>query len=439
MVAATTSTAAPTGCSRASSRATASTFTYVDARDPAERRGRAASRARAWSGWRRRPTRCCSSWTSPPSAELPHERGALLAVDNTFASPYFQRPLELGADIVVHSTTKYLGGHSDVVGGAVVDDDEAIYERPRSSIQNAVGGVPGPFDAWLVLRGIKTLAVRMREHERNARAVARVPGGRTRRVERVHYPGLPTHPQHELARRQMRGFGGMISFASRAAGRARASACCAARACSRWPRAWAASSRSIEPPGDHDPRLHPGRASASAAASPTAWCASRSASRTRTTCWRICGRRWRHGVRANFAGEKLRQSGADKMPRNPLQCPYRLPERSLVSLLAISTSLTIRGAELGRQAGKETRMHILFEEESAATVEELLAQEHETAGWDSVPAVIGDVIRALRDEIRQHVADEAMARRMEHRLLLLESLTTAQAGGSTLWGTAPRG
>jgi cystathionine gamma-lyase len=143
-------------------------------------------------------------------ADVAHARGALLAVDNTFATPYFQRPLALGADIVVHSATKYLGGHSDTISGVLVTDREDLRQR-LAFLQNAVGGVPGPMDAWLVLRGLKTLAVRMREHERNAIAVARYLKGHPA-VEHVHYPGLPDHPQHALARRQMQGFGGMVSF-----------------------------------------------------------------------------------------------------------------------------------------------------------------------------------------------------------------------------------
>lgn len=141
-------------------------------------------------------------------AELAHARGALLAVDNTFASPYLQRPIELGADIVVHSTTKYLAGHSDVIGGAVIGPKSLL--EPIAFYQNAAGGVPGPFDSWLVLRGIKTLAVRMEKHCANASELARWlaahPG-----VERVYYPGLPEHPNHDVARRQMRDFGGMLS------------------------------------------------------------------------------------------------------------------------------------------------------------------------------------------------------------------------------------
>jgi cystathionine beta-lyase/cystathionine gamma-synthase len=141
-------------------------------------------------------------------AELTHRAGALLAVDNTFASPYLQRPLELGADLVVHSTTKYLGGHSDVIGGAVIGSRSAL--EPIAFYQNAAGSVPSPFDAWLVLRGIKTLAVRMERHCANAQRIAAWLAERAD-VERVYYPGLPTHLNHEVARRQMRDFGGMIS------------------------------------------------------------------------------------------------------------------------------------------------------------------------------------------------------------------------------------
>ncbi len=144
-------------------------------------------------------------------AEVAHQRGIVVAVDNTFASPYCQRPLDLGADVVHYSTTKYLGGHSDVVGGALVTSDEALAERLRF-LQNAVGGVPGPFDSWLVLRGVKTLALRMRQHSSNAMEVGCYLE-RHRKVKRVYYPGLESHPQHDLARRQMvGGFGGMLSF-----------------------------------------------------------------------------------------------------------------------------------------------------------------------------------------------------------------------------------
>jgi len=143
-------------------------------------------------------------------SKLAHARQALLVADNTFMSPYFQRPLSLGADIVVHSATKYLGGHSDVIGGTLVVNRDDIFER-LAFLQNAVGGVPGPMDAWLVLRGLKTLAIRMREHDRNARLVAAFLSEHPK-VARVFYPGLPKNPQRELAQRQMSGFGGMISF-----------------------------------------------------------------------------------------------------------------------------------------------------------------------------------------------------------------------------------
>jgi cystathionine beta-lyase/cystathionine gamma-synthase len=144
------------------------------------------------------------------AAAATHEAGAILAVDNTFASPYLQQPLALGADVVVHSTTKYLGGHSDVIGGCVGTSDEVLADRLRF-LQKSLGAVPGPFDAWLVLRGIKTLAVRMRQHCENARAIADFLDGHSA-VERVLYPGLPGHPGHDVARSQMRDFGGMVSF-----------------------------------------------------------------------------------------------------------------------------------------------------------------------------------------------------------------------------------
>ena len=149
------------------------------------------------------------------AAEAAHAAGALLVVDNTFATPYLQRPIELGADVVVHSTTKYLGGHSDVVGGFAATSDPTIAER-LYFLQKSLGAVPGPFDSWLVLRGIKTLALRMRKHCENATAVATFLS-RHPRVERVFYPGLPTHPGHAIAARQMRDFGGMVSFLAESA------------------------------------------------------------------------------------------------------------------------------------------------------------------------------------------------------------------------------
>jgi cystathionine gamma-lyase len=142
-------------------------------------------------------------------AELAHRAGALLAVDNTFASPYLQQPVRLGADLVVHSTTKYLGGHSDIVGGAVIGRKELL--QPIAFYQNAAGGVPGPFDAWLTLRGLKTLSVRMERHCENARRLA-VWLAEQPQVQRVYYPGLSSHPGHEVACRQMRDFGGMMSI-----------------------------------------------------------------------------------------------------------------------------------------------------------------------------------------------------------------------------------
>ena len=143
-------------------------------------------------------------------SSLARSRGALCAVDNTFMSPYFQNPLELGADIVVHSATKFLNGHSDMVGGIVVTNDVDVADKLRF-IQNAVGAVPGPFDCWLALRGTKTLALRMRQHEANARFLAAYLS-RHPAVVKIYYPGLESHPEHDLAKRQARGFGGIVSI-----------------------------------------------------------------------------------------------------------------------------------------------------------------------------------------------------------------------------------
>lgn len=143
-------------------------------------------------------------------AQVAREAGARLVVDNTFASPYLQQPMELGADAVVHSTTKYLGGHSDVVGGAVVTSDEGLADQ-IAFLQNSAGAVPGPFDAWLTLRGAKTLAVRMERHSTNAERIVAALDEHPK-VSRVFYPGLPAHPGHEVAAKQMRQFGGMVSF-----------------------------------------------------------------------------------------------------------------------------------------------------------------------------------------------------------------------------------
>jgi cystathionine gamma-synthase len=144
------------------------------------------------------------------AADAAHEAGAMVVVDNTFASPYLQQPLSLGADVVLHSTTKYLGGHSDLIGGFVATSDPTVAER-LYFLQKSLGAVPGPLDCWLVLRGAKTLAVRMRQHCDNAQAIAGYLD-RHPRVEKVLYPGLPHHPGHAIASRQMRDFGGMISF-----------------------------------------------------------------------------------------------------------------------------------------------------------------------------------------------------------------------------------
>ena len=144
------------------------------------------------------------------AAEAAHAAGALVVVDNTFASPYLQQPLSLGADVVLHSTTKYLGGHSDLIGGFLATNDPTVAERLHF-LQKSLGAVPGPFDSWLVLRGLKTLAVRMRKHCENAHTIAAFLE-RHPRVERVFYPGLPSHPAHRIAAHQMRDFGGMVSF-----------------------------------------------------------------------------------------------------------------------------------------------------------------------------------------------------------------------------------
>jgi cystathionine gamma-synthase len=144
------------------------------------------------------------------AAEAAHEAGAMVVVDNTFATPYLQQPLQLGADIVVHSMTKYLGGHSDLVGGFVATNDPTVAER-LYFLQKSLGAIPGPFDCWLVLRGLKTLAIRMQKHSENARRIAEYLSTH-QAVESVLYPGLPAHPGHEIAARQMDDFGGMISF-----------------------------------------------------------------------------------------------------------------------------------------------------------------------------------------------------------------------------------
>ena len=187
-------------------------FTYADTTDVASVEG--ALRPETRLLWIETPTNPMLTLSDIAKlSEMAHERGAVVAVDNTFASPYFQNPLDLGADIVVHSTTKYMGGHSDVIGGAVATSNEEFHEGIKF-YQNAAGAVPGAFDAWIVLRGLKTLAVRMRQHEENALAVARFLQDHPE-AETVHYPGLPDHPQHGLAKEQMSGFSGMVSFTLR--------------------------------------------------------------------------------------------------------------------------------------------------------------------------------------------------------------------------------
>jgi cystathionine beta-lyase/cystathionine gamma-synthase len=184
-------------------------FRYVDASRPEELAKAVDSTTRMV--WIESPTNPLLRLVDIAAcAEIARRAGALLVVDNTFATPYLQNPLDLGADIVVHSTTKYIGGHSDVIGGAVVTNHEKLAHKLKF-VQNATGGVPGPWDAWLTLRGVKTLAVRMRQHEANAWRVAQELRQRPE-VERVHYPGFPDHPGHEIARRQMRGFGGMVTI-----------------------------------------------------------------------------------------------------------------------------------------------------------------------------------------------------------------------------------
>lgn len=185
------------------------TFTFVDASDVAKIK--AAITPNTKMVWVETPTnpllRLCDI---KAIAKMAKEHNLITVVDNTFASPYLQNPLKLGADIVVHSVTKYLGGHSDVVGGAVITSDDKLHETLRFH-QNAVGAVPGPFDCWLVLRGVKTLAVRMEAHQKNAMKVAQYLEKHAA-VEKVMYPGLTSHPHHALAKEQMNGFGGMVSF-----------------------------------------------------------------------------------------------------------------------------------------------------------------------------------------------------------------------------------
>jgi len=187
-------------------------FSFVDLTDP--RRLAEAIRPNTKLLWLETPTNPMLKLVDIEAlASIAHAHGITVVVDNTFMSPFFQTPLALGADIVVHSTTKFINGHSDVVGGAVVTDDDALSERLHF-LQNSIGAVPGPMDSFLVLRGIKTLGIRMERHARNGAAVAAFLEGHPG-IEKVIYPGLPSHPQHALAKRQMSGFGGMITAVMR--------------------------------------------------------------------------------------------------------------------------------------------------------------------------------------------------------------------------------
>ena len=184
-------------------------ISYVTARDTAAYKKAITKKTRYV--WAETPTNPLLTLVDIAAvADIAHARGVQVIVDNTFASPFVQRPLELGADVVFHSTTKYINGHSDVIGGALMTNN-ADLAAAYQFYQNAAGGVPGAFDSWLVLRGVKTLAVRMRQHQENALAVAEFLMGHAK-VRAVYYPGLTNHPDHELAKRQMCGFGGMVSF-----------------------------------------------------------------------------------------------------------------------------------------------------------------------------------------------------------------------------------
>ena len=184
-------------------------FSYVDPRYPDQ--AEAAVRKNTRMVWVETPSNPLMRVVDiKRMSRISRKAHALLVVDNTFASPYFQNPLKLSADIVVHSTTKYLGGHSDLVGGATIASDPTVQKRLKF-LQNAVGAIPGPLDCYLVLRGVKTLAVRMERHDENARIISEYLL-KQENVEQVYYPGLPDHPQREIIKRQMRGYGGMLSF-----------------------------------------------------------------------------------------------------------------------------------------------------------------------------------------------------------------------------------
>jgi cystathionine gamma-lyase len=186
-------------------------FTYVDMRDLAAVAAAVAPNTKLF--WIETPSNPLLNIVDIAAVAALRRPDQIVVVDNTFATPYFQQPLALGAQIVVHSTTKYIGGHSDVVGGIAITNEAELFDRIKFA-QNAAGGVPGPHDAWLTMRGAKTLALRMREHARNAGTIAEFLESRDD-VERVYYPGLTSHPQHALAARQMTGFGGMLSFVLR--------------------------------------------------------------------------------------------------------------------------------------------------------------------------------------------------------------------------------
>ncbi|MDX1988800.1 MAG: cystathionine gamma-synthase [Candidatus Obscuribacter sp.] len=184
-------------------------FTYVNTADPSQIEKAIKPNTRLV--WLESPTNPLLKLADLEAiGKITKHHNLLFAVDNTFATPYFQRPLEFGADIIVHSTTKYLGGHSDVIGGAIITNRDDLYEELKF-YQNAGGAVPGPFDSYLILRGLKTLALRLKEHERNAFAVANFLS-QHKFVKDVYYPGLPSHPQFDLAKKQMRGFGGVVAF-----------------------------------------------------------------------------------------------------------------------------------------------------------------------------------------------------------------------------------
>jgi len=184
-------------------------FTFADLANPALLRTHMTDKTKLV--WIETPTNATLKLADITAiAQIAHEGGAILVVDNTFMSPYFQSPLALGADIVVHSVSKYINGHTAVIGGFVALSDEALYTRMKF-LQNAIGAIPSPFDCFLALRGMKTLHLRMEAHQRNALKVAEFLEAHPK-VQRVVYPGLPSHPQHELAKRQMRGFGGMITI-----------------------------------------------------------------------------------------------------------------------------------------------------------------------------------------------------------------------------------